>query len=73
MKEDKKAQIKSTYNKLKATLPKSDKNNIVNINKLKKEFSDIKYYKRKIAIKEEATIVKYLNPNNDFNFQLMNH
>ena len=43
------------------------------INKLKQEFSDIKYSKKVVVIKEEASITKYLNPNNDFNLQMMIH
>ena len=67
-----KGNIKNTYNKLKITVFKTDKN-IIEINKLKKEFEVIKYSERKVVIREESTISKFINPNNEFYFQMMTH
>ena len=68
-----KEKIKNAYSKLKSTFPENKKNKIIDINVLKKEFDKIKYCKRKVAIKEESTIMKYLNPSNEFYFQMMIH
>ena len=68
-----KEKIKNAYNKLKNTIDEKKENITIDINKLKREFDDIKYCKRKVAIKEESTIIKYLNPNNEFYFQMMIH
>ena len=54
-------------------MPENKNKKIVDINDLKKKFDDIKYSKKKVAIKEESTIMKHLNPNNEFNFQMMLH
>ena len=70
---DNKEKINNTYIKLKSTFPENKKNKIVDINALKKEFDKIKYCKRKFVIKEESTIMKYLNPSNEFYFQMMIH
>ena len=68
-----KKNIQKVYNELNKTVTKTDKNDIIEINDLKKEFENIKYYERNVVIKEESTISKYLNPNNDFYFQMMMH
>ena len=65
--------IKNAYDRLKVSISRIDKNKITNINRLKKEFTDIIYCKKRVPIKEESTIGKYLNPNNDFYFQIMFH
>ena len=63
-----KEKINKAYIKLKSTLPDNRNKILIDINELKKEFDDIKNCKRKVAIKEESTIMKYLNPNNEFYF-----
>ena len=68
-----KRKILEVYDKLKKTLSKTDKIHIIEINALKNEFEKIKYLERNIVIKEESTISKYLNPNNEFYFQMMIH
>ena len=68
-----KKNIQKVYNELNKKVTKTDKNDIIEINDLKKEFENIKYYERNVVIKEESTISKYLNPNNDFYFQMMIH
>ncbi len=68
-----KKKIQEVYDKLKKTLTKTNKIDLIEINDLKKEFANIKYCKRKVVVKEESTIVKYLNPNNDFYFQMIIH
>ena len=67
------ANIKNAYDRLKVSISRIDKNKITNIKRLKKEFTDIIHCKKKVPIKEESTIGKYLNPNNDFYFQMMFH
>ena len=65
-----KENIKNAYNKL-----IKENNKIYDIDpktiiKLKLEFIDIKYSKKRVVIKEESSIAKYLNPNNDIYFQM---
>ena len=68
-----KEKINNAYIKIKSILPENKKYKTIDINILKKEFDDIKYCKRKVSIKEESTIIKYLNPNDEFYFQMMIH
>ena len=68
-----KEKIRVIYEDLKYSGIKKDKTDIDNINTLKKEFNAIKNRKKNVAIKEETSISKYLNPNNDFYFQMMIH
>jgi len=61
--------VKTAFEKIKKEV---EKVNIKDLNKFIKEFNEIKFADKKVAIKEESIIIKYLNPNNDFGFQLMN-
>ena len=70
---DYKEKVTNAYLKLKSTIPQNNNNNIIDINILKKEFDVIKNSKKKVALKEESTIIKYLNPNSEFYFQMLIH
>ena len=66
-----KGKLKKAYSELIKKISKNEKGTIIDINKLKKEFETIKQYDRKIVIREEFTIAKYLNSNGDYYFQMM--
>ena len=68
-----KKKIKLFLEELKNSISMNNRNDKSNINSLKKEFKDIKNRKKNVVIKEESSISKYLNPNNDFYFQTMIH
>ena len=68
-----KGKLKKAYNELIKKISKNEKGTITDINKLKKEFETLKHYNRKVVIREESTIVKYLNPNGEYYFQMMIH
>ena len=70
---DYKEKVTNAYLKLKSTIPQNNNNNIIDINILKKEFDVIKNSKKNVALKEESTIIKYLNPNSEFYFQMLIH
>ena len=52
-----KEKINNAYIKIESILPENKKNKTIDINILKKEFDNIKYCKKKVAIKEESTII----------------
>jgi hypothetical protein len=66
--------VKIAFEKIKKEVEKDSESkiNIKALNGFIKEFNLIKFVDKRVAIKEESIIVKYLNPNNDFEFQLMN-
>ena len=68
-----KGKIKKAYSELNKKISKNEKGTITDINKLKKEFETITQYDRKVVIREESTIAKYLNPNGEYYFQMMIH
>ena len=68
-----KEKINNAYIKIESILPENKKNKTIDINILKKEFDNIKYCKQKVVIKEEFTIIKYLNPKDEFYFPMMIH
>ena len=68
-----KGKLKKAYGELIKKISKNEKGTITDINKLKKEFETLKQYNRKVVIREESTIAKYLNPNGEYYFQMMIH
>ena len=68
-----KGKLKKAYSELIKKISKNEKGTITDINKLKKEFETLKHYNRKVVIREESTIAKYLNPNGEYYFQMMIH
>ena len=66
-----KGKIQKVYIELKKKISKNKKGTLIDINKLQKEFETIKQYDRKVVIREESTIAKYLNSKGEYYFQMM--
>lgn len=50
------------------------KNNIITkISQLKSAFNNIRNENNQVAIKDEDSVLKNINPNNEYVFQIMNH
>ena len=50
------------------------KNNIITkISLLKSAFNNIRYENNQVAIKDADSVLKNINPNNEYVFQIMNH
>lgn len=66
---------KSKMGQIRNIIKKLDKKNniITKISQLKSAFNNIRNENNQVAIKDADSVLKNINPNNEYVFQIMNH